>query len=139
MRSKAPLVLMEQMVMILVFALAAALCVQVFVLSDQTSRNNEARAQALTAAQSAAETLKHYDGDYETAAQKLGGSWNGGVWEFFCDEDWNVTGNTNAAYHVRVTPVDSGHALLGNAEIAVCTTAGEQLCSLPVAWQEVAR
>lgn len=34
MRSKAPLVLMEQLVMVLVFALAAALCVQVFVLSD---------------------------------------------------------------------------------------------------------
>ena len=43
MRSKAPLVLMEQLVMVLVFALAAALCVQVFVLSDQTSRNYAAR------------------------------------------------------------------------------------------------
>lgn len=31
MRSKAPLVMMEQMVMLLVFALAAALCLQAFV------------------------------------------------------------------------------------------------------------
>ena len=31
MRSKAPLLLMEQMVMLAVFALAAALCVQAFV------------------------------------------------------------------------------------------------------------
>ena len=139
MRSKAPLVLMEQMVMILVFALAAALCVQVFVLSDQTSRSNEARAQALTAAQSAAETLKHYGGDYEAAAQKLGGSWNGAMWGFSCDEDWNVGENSDAAYHVLVTPTDSGNALLGSAEVAVCTADGEWLCSLPVAWQEVAR
>lgn len=43
MRSKAPLALMEQLVMVLVFALAAALCVQVFVLSGQTSRWNESR------------------------------------------------------------------------------------------------
>ena len=34
MRSKTPLALMEQMVMVLVFALAAALCLQVFVVSD---------------------------------------------------------------------------------------------------------
>ena len=35
MRSKSPLALMEQVVMVLVFALAAALCIQVFVFSDQ--------------------------------------------------------------------------------------------------------
>ena len=58
MRSKAPLVLMEQLVMVLVFALAAALCVQVFVLSDQTSRSHEARDRAVVAAQNAAENLK---------------------------------------------------------------------------------
>ena len=57
-RSKTPLALMEQMVMVLVFALAAALCVQVFVLSDRTSRYGEARDRALLEAQSAAEALK---------------------------------------------------------------------------------
>ena len=63
MRSKAPLVLMEQLVMVLVFALAAALCVQVFVLSDQTSRNYAARDRAAVAAQNAAEQLKGCGGD----------------------------------------------------------------------------
>ena len=139
MRSKAPLVLMEQMVMVLVFALAAALCVQVFVLSDQTSRRNEARAQALTVAQSTAEILKHQGGDYEAAARDMGGSWNGTMWGFSCDEDWEVAAETaDAAYHVFVTPADRGHALLGGAEVAVCTADGEWLCALPVAWQEVA-
>ena len=38
MRSKAPLALMEQMVMVLVFALAAALCLQAFALADRISR-----------------------------------------------------------------------------------------------------
>ena len=47
MRSKAPLALMEQLVMVLVFALAAALCVQVFGLSGQTSRWNDSRDRAL--------------------------------------------------------------------------------------------
>jgi len=139
MRSRAPLVLMEQMVMVLVFALAAALCVQVFVLSDQISHRNEARAQALTVAQSTAEILKHHEGDYEAAARDVGGSWNGAAWNFFCDEDWDVAAEAaNAVYRVTVTPANRGHALLGGAEVAVCTADGEWLCALPVAWQEVA-
>ena len=43
MRSKAPLAMMEQMVMLLVFALAAALCLQAFVKSDQMSKRMEAQ------------------------------------------------------------------------------------------------
>ena len=46
MRSKAPLILMEQMVMLLVFALAAALCLQAFVKSDELSARGEARDRA---------------------------------------------------------------------------------------------
>ena len=42
MRSKAPLALMEQVVMVLVFALATALCLQVFVFSNQVSKRNAA-------------------------------------------------------------------------------------------------
>ena len=41
-RSKAPLAMMEQMVMLLVFALAAALCLQAFVKSDGMSKRGEA-------------------------------------------------------------------------------------------------
>ena len=40
MKSRAPLALMEQMVMLLVFALAAALCLQAFVRSDNISRQS---------------------------------------------------------------------------------------------------
>ena len=55
MKSKAPLSLMEQLIMLLVFALAAALCLQVFVLSAQISRRCKATDHAVTAAQNAAE------------------------------------------------------------------------------------
>ena len=72
MRSKAPLTLMEQVLMILVFALAAALCVQVFVFSGQSSRRNEARDRAVLEAQNAAETLKSVGrgGDAELVLEK---------------------------------------------------------------------
>ena len=48
MRSKAPLVMMEQMVMLLVFALAAALCLQAFVQSDLLSKDIASRDRAIT-------------------------------------------------------------------------------------------
>ena len=60
MKSRAPLALMEQLVMVLVFALAAALCVQAFFASDRMSRQGEARDRAVLLAQNAAEYLKEY-------------------------------------------------------------------------------
>ena len=72
MRSKAPLALMEQMVMLLVFALAAALCLQAFVQSDAISQRSEARDRAVELAQSVAEVVKSCHGDLAAAAEKLG-------------------------------------------------------------------
>ena len=54
MRTKSPLALMEQLVMVLVFALAAALCLQVFVLADKTSRHNADVDNAVLLAQNTA-------------------------------------------------------------------------------------
>lgn len=136
MRSKTPLALMEQLAMVLVFALAAAVCLQVFVLADQISRTCEARDRAVVAAQSAAETLKGYHGDYERAARSFGGTLENQQWLLNYDENWQQT-EGNAAYCMTVTPTDSGQPLLGAAEIAVCDEDGEVLFDLSVAWQEV--
>ena len=138
MRSKAPLVLMEQLVMVLVFALAATLCMRAFVMADQRSRWNEARDQAFLAAQSAAETLKSCGGDYQEAADLCCGVWDGSSWQTAYHESWRAAAGDDAAYVLRVTPKESGSALLGRAEVGVFTIDGEQLCVLPVAWQEVA-
>ena len=58
MRSKASLFLMEQLVMLLVFALAAALCLGVFVRADRISEETHQRDQAVILACNAAELLK---------------------------------------------------------------------------------
>ena len=58
MKNKAPLPMMEQLIMILVFALTASLCLQGFSLADRMSRRHEAREQAVVLAQNTAETLK---------------------------------------------------------------------------------
>ncbi len=58
MKNKTSLLLMEQLVMILVFALCAALCLQCFVAADRISRETGLRDEAVLLAQNAAESLK---------------------------------------------------------------------------------
>ena len=57
MKSKSPLVMLEQLIMILVFALAAALCLQAFALADSQSKTTIVRDAAIIEVQQAAEAL----------------------------------------------------------------------------------
>lgn len=98
MRQRPPLILMEQMIMLLVFALAAALCLQAFVKSDGISKRSEARDRAVILCQNVAETLRGSGGSVDEAAkeaaEKLEYHCEGAaLWQEF-DEVW--------------TPVDSG-------------------------------
>lgn len=137
MRSKAPLILMEQMVMLLVFALAAALCLQAFVQSDRLSKESAARDRAITLCQNAAELVRHGGGDLAAAAEKLGGVCTG---EELCagyDKDWTASDVQSCTYRLTVRPVDSGVEGLGRARISVVEEASEnRLFELETAWQE---
>jgi|GEM_PF-667159 len=142
MRGKATLALMEQLVMVLVFALAAALCVQAFAASNRMSETAAARDRAVQLAQSAAEIMKSRGGDMaqaqSAAMDRLGGQLSQGVWYILYDRDWNEVsddGSEEAVYRLEALP-DSG-AGQSKAEIRVSVEDGETLSSLPVAWQEV--
>ena len=137
MKSKAPLALMEQLVMVLVFALAAAVCIQVFVCSDRVSRRSELMDRAVLAAQSAAETAKYTKGDWEQAAQMLGGTWDGTAWSLHFYKDGELAEpNDDADFWLTVSSLDSGQPLLGRAEVRAETPEGDELFVIPVAWQE---
>ncbi len=128
MKSKTPLVLMEILVAVLVFALAAALCLQAFVRTDRLSEQGELRDRAVLAAQSAAEAVKSCGGDMEQAADLLGGLWADGFLTVHADDTLSLF----------VTPVDSGDALLGTALVEVYSNQDDaRLFELTVAWQEV--
>lgn len=59
MKHRASLILMEQLVMVLVFALAAAICLSLFVKAEILSRELTRKEEAVILAQSAAELLKN--------------------------------------------------------------------------------
>lgn len=121
MRSKAPLMLMELLIMLLVFVLAAGLCLRAFAWADTASTRSAALDRAVTAAQNGAELTRHYAGDLEAAAEALGGTWGGETWTF-----------TTNDCQVAVTLLPSPNPYLGMARVC----AGE--VELTVSWQKEA-
>ena len=109
MRSRAPVALMEQAVMGLVCALAAAVCWRLFALAEETSRRSMLRDRAVVEVQNTAELLKATGGTYRPPE-------NG---------DWTL----------EVRPVQTGQPLLAAADVTAYDEMGE-LFSLRVSWQE---
>ncbi len=146
-RGKTSLLLMEQLVMLLVFALAAALCLRAFVYSDRLSRQMEARDRAADLVQNAAETVRATGGDVEAALAQLSGvapgQRDGFGYFVHYGEDWEALSYEgrplSPAYILRARKLDSGVAGLGAAEVeAYMWTNGamESLFRLETAWQE---
>ena len=125
MRGKSPLVIMELCLMLLVFALAAALCLGGFALAEDISAESEARDRAVSLAQSCAEALKAGSGDFAVAAEELGGEWEGDSLHL---ESHGLT--------LRARRLAGGHGLPGLASVTVTDGDGVELFAIDCAWQE---
>ena len=136
MKSKAPLVLMEQFIMILVFALTATVCLQVFVFASRTSSTGELRAHAVTAVQNAAESIKLCEGDWEKLTALQGGSTTDDGWQLAYDSNWQPTDSLKPAFTVRAARLPQQQPLLAGAEVEAYTPDGEELFRITLCWQE---
>lgn len=133
--SKAPLVLMEQVIMVLVFALVAALCIQAFVLARTLSLRMIERDRAMNMSQTLAETLKASGGDTDAVAGKLKGESVDGTLQFFYDEEWKQTVSTEASYvMVFEQHHTEGFCKTGVIRILDCSDERE-ISSMNIAWQ----
>ncbi len=134
MKRNASLVLLELVIMLLVFSVAAAMCVRAFAWADEHSRLSANEDMALLQAQNAAQALKAACGDYAQAARCCGGQWDK-IWQIHYDEAWCMV-PSEAAFLLQVQPVDSENALLGKARLTVTDPEGTVLAELTVCWQE---
>ena len=134
MRSKAPLVMMEQLVMVLVFALTAALCVQVFVLSEKLSVKTSATDKASMMAQNVAERIKN-DNPKEFLKASDAVPVGQGIWVMYFNETWNVSGEESATYYMEIQ-MEEETVYLWQIRIMVFTKDGMELFSIPVASQK---
>lgn len=134
MRSKAPLVMMEQIIMVLVFALASALCLQTFVLSGKISQRTEAKNHAVIEAQNVAETLMA--GGLTEYIEEYGAVQTEGAFLAWFDADWNnVLEKEAAEYYVELVFEETDNSFFWQAEICVSDKQGEELFRMPAAGQ----
>lgn len=121
-RRKTPLSLMEQVVMVFVFAMAAAICVQAFVLARNMSLKSIETDHALNICQSMAEEIKENHGKISNPVRTY-------------DDKW-VDNVENYTYIVSFI-VDKSDSLCKEGTIEVRKKDKTLLYELPVAWQEV--
>lgn len=143
MKSKAPLALIEQTVMVMVFALSAALCIQAFVKAEQISARSEERSYAALAAQDAAELIKNIGGDMDHAlsgaGDLLGGAYEQDMLHIDYNKDWNLS-DGDSVYRLTVQGVPVEEPGLQKALVQVVTGdlgEAELLFELEAAWLEV--
>lgn len=115
MNSKTTLSLIEQMIMILVFFVATAICLKIFVYSNTLSSDNYTRDIAVEQAKNAAEILKYTHGDINKAMDSLSAEENG--------------------LSLDIVTEDTGSDYLGKAEIIV-SDSSNVVYTLSVCWQE---
>lgn len=133
-RSKAPLALMGQLLMVLFFALAAAICLQAFAKSEIISQNSADRDAASLLAQNAAETIKSVHGDASAVCALLGGQVENDVWRTRGDGSGRFT--SDGPYHLTVRWIETDDPGLGKAEILVTDGGEKELFTLICSWQE---
>ena len=135
MKNKATLTLIELSVMLAVFALAAVLCVRVFLWAEDTSTAGAARDGALLQAQGAAEVLKAHGGALDEAAAVFGGTLTAQTWTVHYNAQWEQTAAPDA-YVLIARPKAQTSDLRGMADI--CVLRGDVcLARMEIAWQEV--
>lgn len=134
MKSKAPLVMMEQIIMVLVFAIASAVCLQTFVLSEKLSEQTELENLAVLQAQNAAEQLKALGPEqflltWEATPVKDG-------WQIFLDADGKKTDYTErTAYYLELCPQEETLETFWNIHVRITKKDGTELFCIPVAGQ----
>jgi len=134
MKNKAPLTIIELTVMLLVFALAAALCLRAFLWADRESKNIVKLDQAVMQAQTAAELLKSCQGNLDLLVAAAGGVATDTDWVLHYDGQWRPT-TIDSTYELRITLHPDNSEFLGTASVNVYQD-NQCLTSLLAAWQK---
>ena len=113
-RSRSSLFLMEQLIVIAIFAVCACICVNIFIGSFLMANDTRNLNRALAAAKGGAECYKAY-GDLKKTAAVLGGSEHSGpVAVVYYDTEWRTCGETEAAYVLRLKELHPEKTTEGN-------------------------
>jgi len=124
---------MEQLIVIAVFAICAAVCVKILAVSYLMTVNAVDTRNALLAAESAAESHKAFRGDGDRIAEIMGGEVRGNTVVVYYDSNWVISCETYAAFVLQLTK-STDDALVIFADISVSRIiTGDELVSFTAA------
>ena len=118
-RSKSTLFLIEQLIVIAVFALCAAACIAILAHSFFTAEETRDMSNALLRAENAAEAFKATGGDLDAVADIIGGEVFYDLLIVSYDSGWQLSDAYNAAYYLSILLLHESSASLVEGEIRV--------------------
>jgi len=137
-RSRSTLFLIEQLIVIAVFAICAAACAKILTAAFFDAKDSRAMSNAIHIAESSAESFKATGGNIGKVAEIMGGvsgSENGKQAAIvYYDSHWHVCGKSDADYRLIMTGgiQHSRHPGLLLGELTVEKLTGEQIISFDV-------
>jgi len=140
-RSKSTLFLIEQLIVIAVFAICAVACISILTAAYFNATDSKAASHAILRAEGAAEVFKAAGDDFDTLIRILGGVGeidNNGkhVMSIYYNSSWQILDSeANASYELRVVydSISYGNDLVLLAgDLTVEKTTGEELVSFPL-------
>jgi type II secretory pathway pseudopilin PulG len=144
-RSKSTLFLIEQLIVIAVFAICAAACISILTASYFYATDSQASGNAVLKAETAAELYKATGGDVIMIAGFLGGIVESGTdghpdtvyATVYYNQAWQISNESAASFVLRINSTATSYAshgiLLASGDISVEKITGEQLVAFPLA------
>jgi len=140
-RSKSTLFLIEQLIVIAVFAICAVACISILTSAYFTANDSKATSHAILVAESGAEVFKATGGDFAAVADIMGGFTKQGdsgsaVVAVYYDSSWQVSSEANADYLLNLVvdaPGNANDSTLVTGELSVEKVTGEELVAFSVA------
>ena len=138
-RSKSTLFLIEQLIVVAVFAICATACIRIVTNAYFFAVDTKEVSNALLIAESGADSFKAAAGDFWIAGEMLGGEvdYRDGTTKLvvYYDERWQVAGNEPAQYIMRLTAGQSGAPILrlSSGDLSIEKVGGDVLVSFPIA------
>ena len=130
-KSRGRLFLLEMIIIILFFAVAAAVCMNLFAKAREEGARSADLTMAVTQAQYAAETFKSTGGDMRKTGELLFAAESGGEITLCYDDAWNsVPPGEDAAYCLTMTEKNAEG--LRAADVTV-SAAGEEIYRIETA------
>ena len=137
MKSKAPLAMIEQIVMVLVFALAAVFFIQMFVVAEKISERSMVMGRAVVEAQNIAAELKVENEFDHIAILQKATKRTLGEWVLYYDADWNLLPEESSkmAYYATVELRDRSE-YLWSGKITIYSNREVLLFEMPISGQK---